>query len=115
MRARHFPRSINVVAWPVQRKFSRCRQFQKSCNEHGRSILDSVSKGVESESHVSCIVSAIKIYDTFERSALKIPRRVFVSCSRGKACNFSELLTFCSEAFLEKLSPLKALRNYGDR
>ena len=29
-----FPRSIDVVAWPVQRKFSRCRQVQKSCNEH---------------------------------------------------------------------------------
>ena len=70
---------------------------------------------MESESHVSRIVSAIKIYDTFERSALKIDRRVFVSCSRGKACNFSGLLTFCSETFLEKLSPLKALRNYGDR
>ena len=69
---------------------------------------------MEGESHVSRIVSAIKIYDTFERSALKIDRRVFVSCSRGKACNFSGLLTFCSETFLEKLSPLKALRNYGD-
>ena len=29
-----FPRSIDVVAWPVQRKFSRCRKVQKSCNEH---------------------------------------------------------------------------------
>ena len=33
--SRHFPRSIDVVAWPVRRKFSRCRKFQKSCNEHG--------------------------------------------------------------------------------
>ena len=33
--SRHFPRSIDVVAWPVQRKFSRCRKFQKSCNETG--------------------------------------------------------------------------------
>ena len=24
-----------LVAWPVQRKFSRCRKFQKLCNEHG--------------------------------------------------------------------------------
>ena len=78
-------------------------------------ILDNVSKGVESESHAWRIVSAIKIYDTFERSALKIHRRVFVSCGRAKACNFSGLLTFCSETFLEKLSPLNALRNYGDR
>ena len=23
-----------VVAWPVQRKLSRCRKVQKSCNEH---------------------------------------------------------------------------------
>ena len=70
---------------------------------------------MESGSHVSRIVSAIKIYDTFERSALKIHRRVFVSCSHGKACNFSGLLTFCSETFVEKLSPLNALYNYGDR
>ena len=72
---------------------------------------------MESESHALRIVSAIRIYDTFERSVLKINRRVFVSCSRAKACNFSGLLTFCSrsETFLEKLSPLNALRNYGDR
>ena len=70
---------------------------------------------MESESHASPIVSAIKIYDTFERSAVKIRRRVFVSCSRAKACNLSALLTFCSETFLEKLSPLNALSNYGNR
>ena len=70
---------------------------------------------VESESHASRIVSSRKIYDTLERSALKIHRRVFVSCSRAKGCNFCGLLTFCSETFVEKLSPLNALRNYGDR
>ena len=68
---------------------------------------------VESESHAWRIVSAIKICDSFERSAVKIHGRVFVSCSRVKACNFSTLLTFCSETFLEKPSPLNALRNYG--
>ena len=68
-----------------------------------------------SESHASRIVSAINIYDTLERSALKIHRRVFVSCSRAKGWNFCGLLTFCSEPFLEKLSPLNALRNHGDR
>ena len=31
------------------------------------------------------IVSAIEIYYTFERFAVKIHRRVFVSCSRGNA------------------------------
>ena len=45
-----------------------------------------------------------------ERSALKIHRRVFVSCSRAKGCNFCGLLTFCSETFLGKL-----WRNCGDR
>ena len=29
-----FLRSIDVVAWPLQRKFSRCTKVQKSCNEH---------------------------------------------------------------------------------
>ena len=29
-----FPRSMDVVAWPVQWKFSCCRKVQKSCNEH---------------------------------------------------------------------------------
>ena len=29
-----FSSSIAVVAWPVQRKFSRCRKVQKSCNKH---------------------------------------------------------------------------------
>ena len=66
---------------------------------------------MESESHASRIVKTIKIYDTFERSAVKIHRRVFVSCSRAKDCNFSRLLTFSSDTFLEKLSPM----NYGDR
>ena len=33
--SRHFPRSIDIVAWPMQRKFSRRRKFQKSCNERG--------------------------------------------------------------------------------
>ena len=64
---------------------------------------------MESESHASRIVSAIKIYDTLERSALKIHRRVFVSCSRAKGCNFCGLLTFCSENYREKLSWLNAL------
>ena len=54
-------------------------------------------------------------YDTLERSALKIHRRVFVSCSHAKGCNFCGLLTFCPETFLEKFSALNALRNYGDR
>ena len=70
---------------------------------------------VWSESHASRIVTAIKIYDTLERSALKIRRSVFVSCIRAKGCNFCGLLTFCSETFLWKLSPLNALRNCGDR
>ena len=73
------------------------------------------NQGVESESHASRIVSAIKIYDTLERSVLKIHRKAFASCSRAKGCDFCGLLTFCSETFLEKLSPLNALRNYGDR
>ena len=55
---------------------------------------------MESESRASRIVSAIKIYDTLERSALKIHRTAFVSCSRAKGCNFCALLTCCSETFL---------------
>ena len=54
---------------------------------------------MESGSHASHIVSSIKSFDTLERSALKIHRRVFVSCSRAKSCNFCGLLTFCSETF----------------
>ena len=68
-------------------------------------------KGVESES----LASRIKIYDTFDISAVKIHRRAFVSCSRVKACIFSGFVNISSETFLEKLSPLNALRNYGDR
>ena len=63
-------------------------------------------EGVESE---------IKIYDTFDRSAVKIQRRAFVSCSRVKACNFSGFVNISSETVLDKLSPLNELRNYGDR
>ena len=44
---------------------------------------------MESASHASRIVSAIKIYNTLERSALKIHRSVFVSCNRAKGCNFA--------------------------
>ena len=117
-----FPRSIDVVAWPVQLKCSRRRQFLKSCNEH-RDLFKNASlalytiqrcdeyKGVESESRAS----RIKIYDTFDISAVKIHRRAFVSCSRVKACIFSGFVNISSETFLEKLSPLNALRNYGDR
>ena len=61
---------------------------------------------MESESHASRIVSAIKIYDTFERSALKIQRGVFVSCSRTKTCNFSGLLRFCSGNFPQETFPV---------
>ena len=60
----HF--SNTQVAWPLQRKFSRRRKFQKSCNEH-RDLFKHVSlvlytvqpcdeyKGVESESRASRI------------------------------------------------------------
>ena len=68
-------------------------------------------EGVESESRAS----RIKIYDTFDRSAVKIHRGAFVSCSRVKACNFSGFVDISSETFLAKLSPLNELRNYGDR
>ena len=76
------------------------KQFR--CDEH---------EGVESESRAS----RIKIYDTFDRSTVKIHRRAFVSCSRVKACNFSGFVNVSSETVLEKLSPLNELRNYGDR
>ena len=39
---------------------------------------------MESESRAS----RIKIYDTIDRSAVKIHRRAFVSCSRVQACYF---------------------------
>ena len=81
----------------MQRKFSRCRKVQKSCNEH-RDLFKSASlalytiskdvideyEGVESESRAS----RIKIYDTFDRSAVKIHRRALVSCSRVKLVIF---------------------------
>ena len=57
-------------------------------SENCRWVPLNLSKGVESENHASRIVSAITIYGTFERSAVKIHRRVFVSCSRAKRCNF---------------------------
>ena len=72
-------------------------------------------KGVESESHASRFVSAIKIYNTLERSTLNIHRGVFVSCSHAKGCNFCGLSTFCSKTFLDKLSAFDPLHNYGDR
>ena len=68
-------------------------------------------EGVESESRAS----RIKIYDTFDTSAVKIHRRAFVSCSRVKACVFSGFVNISSETFLGKLSPLDELRNFGDR
>ena len=46
-----------------------------------------------------------------DRSAVKIHRRAFVSCSRVKACSFSGFVNISSETFLEKLSPLNELRN----
>ena len=64
-------------------------------------------EGVESESRAS----RTKIYDTFDRSAVKIHRRAFVSCSRAKACNFCGFVNISSETFLEKLSPLNELLN----
>ena len=49
------------------------------------------------------------------RSTVKIHRRAFVSCSCVKGCNFAGFINISSETFLEKLSPLNELRNYGDR
>ena len=68
-------------------------------------------EGVESESRAS----RIKIYDTFDRSAVKIHRRAFFSCSRVKAGNFSGFVNNSSETLLKKLSPLNELRNSGNR
>ena len=68
-------------------------------------------EAVESESRAS----RIKIYDTFDRSAVKIHRRAFFSCSRVKACNFSGFVNNSSETLLKKLSPLNELRNSGNR
>ena len=67
-----------------------------------------VWKGVESRA------SRIKIYVTFDRSSIKTHRIAFVSCSRVKACNFSGFVNTSSETFLEKLSPLNELRDYGN-
>ena len=55
----------------------------------------------------------IKIYDAFDRSAVKIHRRAFVSCSRVKAYNFSGFVNISSETFLGKLSPFNELRIYA--
>ena len=116
---------MDVVAWPMQRKFSCCRKVHKSCNEH-RDPFKSASlalytiyddknydeyESVESENHASWI----KIYYTFDRSAVKIHRKAFVSCSHVKACNFSGFVNISSETVPEKLSPLNELCNYGDR
>ena len=49
-------------------------------------ILDKVSEGVERESPASLI--SHKIYDTFDRSAVKTNKRLFVSFSHTKAYNF---------------------------
>ena len=76
--------------------------YKQRCNAY---------ESVESKSSAS----RIKIYDTFDKSAVKIPRRAFVSCSRVKACVFSGFVNISSETFLGKLSPLKELRNFGDR
>ena len=46
-------------------------------------------------------ISTIKIYETFDRPAVKNHRRLFVPCSRAKACNFSGFVNI--------------LRNDGDR
>ena len=51
----------------------------------------------------------------FDRSAVKIHRRAFVSCSHVKACNFSGFVNISSETVPEKLSTLNELGNYGDR
>ena len=58
-------------------------------------------EGVESESRAS----RIKIYDTFDRSTVKIRLRAFVSCSRVKACNFSGFVNISSETFPVELAP----------
>ena len=53
--------------------------------------VSNVSEGVESESHALRILSAMEIYDAYERSAVKIHRRVFVPCSSANTCKFSGL------------------------
>ena len=61
-------------------------------------------------------VSAIKIYHTFDRSTLKIHRRLLFLVAVLKLAIFpaSQTWYFCCEAFLNKLSPLSAVPNYGD-
>ena len=52
-------------------------------------------------------ISAIKIYDTIDRSAVKIHRRVFISCCRAKACNFSGLVNILFWNFPRKTIPVE--------
>ena len=52
-------------------------------------------------------VSAINVYDTIDRSAVKIHRRVFISCCRAKACNFSGLVNILFWNFPRETIPVE--------
>ena len=88
--------------------FTKPERFQESCNEHGDLNVSLALYTTHSEQRrgewAVHRVLAIKIYNTFDRSTVKIHGRSFVSCSRAKTCNFSG---FANIHFVLKLSSRK--------
>ncbi len=68
---RSFPRSIEIVAWPVQRRFSNHGKFQKSFNDRKKNYVtlftrQTTNVPIESGSRVL----ARKIHHTFKKAAI---------------------------------------------
>ena len=88
--SRSFPRSADIVAWPMQRRLAYRAKFQKLFNDRGE-----------------LRTLAIKIYD---KSPEKIHGRVLVPSPHVKACDF---LGFVEYFFLKLSTTTSPLRCTG--
>ena len=100
--SRQFPRSVDVVAWPVQRRFAFCTSWK-------------VSEVISPQPKTTVQKSPKKIYHryTFAKSAQKIDGRVLVLSPHVKACDFLGLIEYLFSETLHNNLPVARAKQLG--
>ena len=105
--SRSFPRWVDIVAWPVQRRFAYRAKFQKLFNDRGeiRSNLGYSTSFPRKKSNSVEIayISYKNLRYTFDKSAEKIDGRVLLPSPHVKACDFLCYIKFFSETLHDNL------------
>ena len=87
--SRSFPRWVDIVAWPVQRRFTYRAKFQKLFNDRGEIRTNLGTRLALPTSKSNSVKIPYKNFRcTFDKSAEKIDGRVLVPSPHVKACDF---------------------------